>query len=418
MNEPDRQPSVPGELLDRVALAHATPGASRALLDRLSSLGEKKAGSDAGQKARALILERLSGLAGAEIREERFPVRISTGCQATLERGGQRIDAYLYDNTGMSGEAVSGELSFAGRRLSARRGAKVRGKIVVFRNNLLVHRLLQVPSAYQGGAAGAVIGLDNPVHIRRGLGFPPLFGPCPMPAIGISRADWLALQRAPAQGWTIRYSARPADAMATNVVVDLKGKARRREKIVLGAHYDSWHGGSQDNGVAVTLLLDLLGTLAEEQRLDHDLRAIFFDAEEIGIQGSAYHVRSNDLADYRAYLNLEMPVPTRQGRLRIFFYSGHALLRGSFSRLRLLGRGILPVPLELFYRFAPIFPADVDSFYRNGIPCGTTFCNNPNLHTPLDTVENIRMERYAAVRDFLLGMIRVIDARLPIMGNA
>jgi hypothetical protein len=27
------------------------------------------------------------------------------------------------------------------------------------------------------------------------------------------------------------------------------------------------------------------------------------------------------------------------------------------------------------------------------------------------------MEQYAAVRDFLLGMIRVIDARLPVRGG-
>jgi hypothetical protein len=384
--------------------------APAALLDRLAALGEKKAGTAAGQQARALIRERLAqGPAGLEIREERFPVRISAGSRAVLARGDRGFEATLYDNTGLTGELTAGDLLVAGRRLSPRRASLARGRIVVFCNNLLIqHRLQQVPVAYQAGAAGVVIGSDCPVHLRRGLGFPPILGECPIPAISVSRADYRALRCAPVDGWTIRYHAEVKDAEAVNLVADLPGAGGRRGRIVLGAHYDTWCDGAQDNGVAVVLLLDLLATFAREP-LGHDLRAIFFDAEEIGILGSAHHVQSNDLGDYRAYLNLEMPVPARGGRLKGFLYTHHAILKRTFSRLGLLGRGILPLPLGLFYRIAPIFPADVDAFYRSGIPCATTFCSNPNLHTPGDTVANIRMDQYAAVRDFLAGMIRRID---------
>lgn len=75
-----------------------------------------------------------------------------------------------------------------------------------------------------------------------------------------------------------------------NILLTVPGKSDR--VIVVGAHYDSMDThGVDDNGSGVSLLLEsALGWAGKE--CPYTIRYIFFGAEEVGMEGSQYYVKS------------------------------------------------------------------------------------------------------------------------------
>jgi hypothetical protein len=387
------------------------------VLDGLAALGEKKAGSPAGALARERIRQYLEErVPEAVIRRESFPVEVCRDSSARIGWHGHEGQAHLHENTGHSGGEVEGPLLFAGTRLRRRDRRKARGCVVAFGPSALVHRVVQVASALRCGAAAVVLVSSHDEFLPRGVGYPTGLGPCPIPAVGIMGAQWRAIRRSGADRLRLRYDPGRRAVTAENLIADLPSPAGTGPLLVLGAHYDSWYAGCQDNCIAVQLLVDLLADLHAGQPLGHSVRGIFFDAEEIGALGSVHHVGANDTQAYAFYLNLEMPVPARTGRLRTFCYSGEPFVRRCLSPLRIALGGSVPVPLKLFYKVLPVFPADVDSFFRAGVPCATTYCSNPFYHTPRDNPGNIRLELYPEIRASLSTLMRRLDREAPALG--
>lgn len=83
-------------------------------------------------------------------------------------------------------------------------------------------------------------------------------------------------------------------------------------EIVVGAHLDAAplesggiSHGMVDNGAASVVLVRLAETLASTP-LDHRVRIVWFDMEELGLVGSRHWVESEPLDDVVAYVNLDI----------------------------------------------------------------------------------------------------------------
>lgn len=98
--------------------------------------------------------------------------------------------------------------------------------------------------------------------------------------------------------------------MSWNIVGDLEGSERPREKVVVGAHYDGHDiaQGAVDNATGTAMLMEAARVLAMHRgSLKRTVRFVSFPVEEIGLIGSyAYrNTHGDELGDVRFMLNLD-----------------------------------------------------------------------------------------------------------------
>lgn len=74
-----------------------------------------------------------------------------------------------------------------------------------------------------------------------------------------------------------------------NVVAELRGVDRPDEVVIVGAHFDAFHAGADDNTSGVVAMLELARVLSQ-QRLSRTVRFVGFDHEEFGLVGSTRYV--------------------------------------------------------------------------------------------------------------------------------
>jgi len=85
-------------------------------------------------------------------------------------------------------------------------------------------------------------------------------------------------------------------AQGMNVIAELPGNRKRREVVMMGAHLDSWHGGTgaTDNAAGCAVVLEAMRILrALDLDLDRTVRLGLWDGEEIGHLGSRAYVREH-----------------------------------------------------------------------------------------------------------------------------
>src|SRR5207237_6700906 len=103
----------------------------------------------------------------------------------------------------------------------------------------------------------------------------------------------------------MRADADVAPATGHNVVGRLPGEG---PALLIGAHHDTWHVGSTDNGTGIAVLLELAEQLARAGRR----RAVVFvayDGEELGLFGGYDLLRKHAIeagARLAAFVNLEL----------------------------------------------------------------------------------------------------------------
>ncbi|HYO55010.1 M28 family peptidase [Archangium sp.] len=76
-----------------------------------------------------------------------------------------------------------------------------------------------------------------------------------------------------------------------NVIAELRGTEHPDEVVVVGAHYDAYHSGADDNSSGVAAMLEM-ARLAAGQRFARTVRFVGFDLEELGLVGSTRYVQS------------------------------------------------------------------------------------------------------------------------------
>ena len=119
------------------------------------------------------------------------------------------------------------------------------------------------------------------------------------------------------------------DEKAFNVVAELPGTDKADEIVMLGAHFDSWHGGTgaTDNGAGSAVMLEALRILkASGVTLRRTVRLALWSGEEQGLLGSKAYVKDH-FADRET-----MQLKPEHGKVSAYFNvdNGTGAIRGVY----------------------------------------------------------------------------------------
>jgi carboxypeptidase Q len=81
-----------------------------------------------------------------------------------------------------------------------------------------------------------------------------------------------------------------------NIIANLPGGSKRDEIVMVGAHLDSWHGGTgaTDDGAGCGIVIEAIRILKTlNLKMDRTVRMALWDAEEEGLLGSRAYVRKH-----------------------------------------------------------------------------------------------------------------------------
>lgn len=404
----------------------------------------KRAGSENGRRACEAICAAIKSSAilsrNAHVNLEKFEFDSVEPIQqkAKIIFDNQEMSGvHLYDNTGYkeghSGKELITELKtlmYVKKRLGAVERRKAKDKIVVFDlAKISPHRTQQVRSALNAGAAGVILVAEGNLE-KTGVGYPYVgfdckefpdlknFKHCNIPVIGVLREQWIKIYQHKFGEITIQYSFRQTTRTGTNIILDINTKYNDKAHegiIVLGAHYDSWGIGAQDNCASVQTLFSVLENLYKDKNSapNHRIRAIFWDAEELGLLGSIYHMSNREIQDlirrYKFYFNFEMSLPTSRRFFNNFLLYNY-LKPERFSHFNRIHFGIFNLVTRILGSRG--FPSDVEVFLRKNILSATTACLNEFYHTKLDDGRNVQWGVYDDVVGWITNYIKRIDATL------
>ena len=135
--------------------------------------------------------------------------------------------------------------------------------------------------------------------------------PAPVPAYSITWEEGMRLRRLIERDVPVRLRiateshCRPVES--ANIVCTLPG--RSSEKIVVGAHFDSWDigQGSVDNGIGTAVLFDVARIMAALSRdNERTVEFVWFNGEEMGLWGSRRYVEQHRGERIAAMINMDM----------------------------------------------------------------------------------------------------------------
>jgi hypothetical protein len=126
-----------------------------------------------------------------------------------------------------------------------------------------------------------------------------------------------------------------------NVVAEIPGTRKKDEWVIIGAHLDSWHGGTgaTDNACGSAVMLEVMRILkAVGAPMDRSVRLVLWSGEEQGLLGSKAYVKEHfaDPAVMRltqehskvsAYYNLD----NGTGKIRGVYLQGNDMARPVFD---------------------------------------------------------------------------------------
>lgn len=133
-----------------------------------------------------------------------------------------------------------------------------------------------------------------------------------------------------------------------NVVAELPGSSKKDELVILGAHLDSWQGGTgaTDNAAGSAVMIEAMRLLkALEKPLDRTVRLLLWSGEEQGLLGSKAYVKEH-FAD-----PAEMKLTTEHGRVSTYFNvdNGSGKIRGVYLQGNDMARPIFEAWLKPFH---------------------------------------------------------------------
>jgi aminopeptidase YwaD len=176
-----------------------------------------------------------------------------------------------------------------------------------------------------------------------------------------------------------------AQKTGRNIIATKRGTSD--QIVVLGAHYDSVEetAGANDNASGVAVLLELAQTLSRKA-IKPTLVFIAFDAEEVGLVGSRHYVTGlpdDARKQIIAMLNFDM-LGGGAGPLQL---DGE----GQVAKFALEAAQELGIPARSFNLGAG-YGSDHASFRGAGIDAVFFMRNYDLLHTPQDTLDQVRAE--------------------------
>jgi len=203
----------------------------------------------------------------------------------------------------------------------------------------------------------------------------------------------------------IRNTTYPTGTKVYDVVGEIPGTDKADEVVMLGGHYDSWHGatGATDNGIGSTMMLEAIRLLAAlHVRPRRTIRVALWSGEEEGLLGSIAYVQQHfgsaenpkpEFAKLDAYFNIDSGTGKPRGASVFGPPAAAAMLRDFF------------LPYYKDWGFNGVNPTtsrnlggtDSTSFNNAGLP-GIGLSQDPfdygsyTHHTNFDTYERIYEE--------------------------
>jgi Zn-dependent M28 family amino/carboxypeptidase len=132
------------------------------------------------------------------------------------------------------------------------------------------------------------------------------------------------------------------DVNAKNIIAEIPGGAKSEEVVMIGAHFDSWHGatGATDNAAGSAVMMEVMRILKTLNiKLDRTVRLALWSGEEEGLLGSKAYVKEHfgdpdtmvitgQHAKLAAYFNLD----NGSGRIRGVYLQDNDAARSFFER--------------------------------------------------------------------------------------
>lgn len=232
--------------------------------------------------------------------------------------------------------------------------------------------------------------------------------PLPLPTVAIFGEQYNRIARLLAQKIPVRLEFEietkfyEDDLDSYNVIAELPGGRKRDEVVMLGAHLDSWTGGTgaADNAAGCAVMMEAMRILKSlNLPLDRTVRIALWSAEEQGLLGSRAYVREHfadpedmkpkpEHAKFSAYFNLD----NGSGKIRGVYLQGNDMVRPIFEAWLAPFKEMGATALSIRNTGS----TDHVSFDAVGLP-GFQFVQDPleygtrTHHANLDTYERVQM---------------------------
>lgn len=222
----------------------------------------------------------------------------------------------------------------------------------------------------------------------------------PLPAVMVSQEQYFQMYRNVSRGTPVRLELSvqnrwlPEDQQAYNSIGELAGGDLKDQVVMLGAHLDSWYGGTgaTDNGAGSIVMMEamrILKTLGLQPR--RTIRIALWSGEEQGLLGSAAWVKNHqvELDKVSAYVNID----NGTGRVRGIWNQSNDAVVPIFEQILAPFRDLGVVAV----RRGNTGGTDHLSFDRAGVP-GFNFIQDPieygtrTHHTDADTYERLVLD--------------------------
>jgi hypothetical protein len=161
----------------------------------------------------------------------------------------------------------------------------------------------------------------------------------PVPALMVTHEQYGQMWRNTRRGVPVRLELEVQTRFldergAANVVAEIPGSVHPNEIVLIGAHFDSWHGGTgaTDNAAGSVVMMEAMRILRSVNLpLRRTVRVALWSGEEQGLLGSEAYVRTHreEIARTVAYLNMD----TGTGRLRGAETQGNAEVAAIADRI-------------------------------------------------------------------------------------
>jgi Zn-dependent M28 family amino/carboxypeptidase len=228
---------------------------------------------------------------------------------------------------------------------------------------------------------------------------PPTGGVSPLiPAIGISYEDGTFLQRLVKREGEVKVRIKTTDKnipiKTYNVVADILGTSNSKDYVITGCHYDGHDisQGALDPASGVAIIMEMTRVLnMVKSSLKRRVRCILFGAEETGLYGSRYYVKTHkeELEDCRFMLNLDSAGSA--GEKGIIF-TGYTELYPKVEQWAEEMKAYLPVSSRVSGA------SDHWPFFQSRVPTGNggdpnrTYTGRGYGHTKYDTVDKLELK--------------------------
>jgi hypothetical protein len=222
----------------------------------------------------------------------------------------------------------------------------------------------------------------------------------PLPAVVISHEHAGQMLRDIQRGVNVRLEINVQnrftnpDKREYTVVAEIPGTDKANELVMIGAHFDSWYGGTgaTDNGAGSVVMMEALRILKTlNLPLRRTVRIGLWSGEEQGYLGSRAYVRAHraEMANVSAYLNVD----NGTGRLRGVYAQSNSAVMPIFEEILAPFRDLGVVASTI----GNTGGTDHLSFDAAGVP-GFQFIQDPieydtrTHHSQADTYERLVMD--------------------------